>query len=146
MNRNIKEDYIKALTLHRPWGHAIIYGRKRIENRTWKPPKSIIGKFIFLHSGKSYDKKAVDFMHKLGFYPPDEKDCPLGIIGMIEITGYSRRIENAWFFGPYGWTIGGVIAFLEPIECPGKQGLWQPDTEIVENIVREYKDNWIYYL
>jgi len=85
-------------------------------------------------------------MNKNGFYPPEDNECPTGIIGMAEITGYTTALETPWFFGPYGWTIGGVIAFLEPIECPGKQGLWRPDENIVENIVKVFKDNWVYYL
>lgn len=38
-----------ALTLWRPWAWAIIHGPKRVENRTWKPPASFIGKRIGIH-------------------------------------------------------------------------------------------------
>lgn len=137
---------IKALTLIRPWGHAIIYGPKKIENRSWKPPKTIRGKFIYIHSGQKYDKTAVNFMKRRGYNPPDEKSCPTGIIGLVEITGYVKQSESPWFVGPFGWTVGGVIAFLEPIKCPGKQGLWRPDISATGDIMKMFNGDWFYYL
>lgn len=33
---------MKVITVRQPWASAIIWGGKNIENRTWKPPKSLI--------------------------------------------------------------------------------------------------------
>ena len=133
-----------CLTLHRPWGHAIIHGTKRIENRTWKPPLRIVGQFIYIHSGKIYSKTAVKFMKQNGFFAPKDEDCPTGIIGIAEITGYTEEDESPWFFGPYGWTIGKVWSFAKPIDCPGKQGLWKPDLKLFEGVtVVELEEDFI---
>ena len=43
--------YMKALTLHQPWASLIACGAKRIETRSWPPPKSLIGKRIAIHAG-----------------------------------------------------------------------------------------------
>jgi len=42
---------MKALTLYPEWLYAILYLNKRVENRPWKPRKSIAGKLIALHAG-----------------------------------------------------------------------------------------------
>ena len=34
---------MKALTLWRPWAAAIVHGTKRVENREWTPPRSMLG-------------------------------------------------------------------------------------------------------
>lgn len=46
-------DVLQALTLMCPWAHAIAYWGKNIENRTWTPPRSLIGQCIAIHAGKS---------------------------------------------------------------------------------------------
>lgn len=49
---------MRALTIRQPWLHAIAAGTKRVENRTWRPPRLVIGTVIALHAGKSYDREA----------------------------------------------------------------------------------------
>ena len=117
---------MKALTLWRPWPHAIFYGGKRIENRTWKPWPSIIGKRIALHAGARYDAEGAALMRISGLYDaPSEHHCPKGvIIGVATITGCVTESDDPWFFGPYGWKLADVIALPEPIPCRGAQGLW----------------------
>lgn len=44
---------MKALTLHPEWAHAIAHLDKRVENRDWRPPASLIGQRIAIHAGKS---------------------------------------------------------------------------------------------
>lgn len=46
-----------ALTLWEPWGSAIIWGPKRIENRPWAPPREFVQERIFIHAGKHYDEE-----------------------------------------------------------------------------------------
>ena len=43
---------MKGLTLRHPWAFAIAHWGKQIENRTWKPPKALIGQRIAIHGGK----------------------------------------------------------------------------------------------
>ena len=46
---------MRALTLWRPWSDAIVFGPKRIENRTWVPPASMIGRYLAIHAGVRFD-------------------------------------------------------------------------------------------
>lgn len=42
---------MKALTLWPEWAWAVCFLDKRVENRTWKPPASLIGQRIGIHAG-----------------------------------------------------------------------------------------------
>lgn len=48
---------LKALTIWPEWAWAIRWLGKDVENRTWHPPKSIIGKRIALHAGKGVGRR-----------------------------------------------------------------------------------------
>lgn len=50
---------MKALTLWQPWSWAIAHAGKRVENRTWAPPASVIGQRVAMHAGLRLDKSAV---------------------------------------------------------------------------------------
>ena len=41
-----------VLTIRQPWAEAIRRGAKRVENRTWAPPPSLVGQRILIHAGK----------------------------------------------------------------------------------------------
>lgn len=126
-----KQSELRALTLWRPWPHAILYGGKRLENRPWKPWERIIGHFIALHAGMKYDTDAAVAMRELELYdPPADKWCPKGVIvGVARVTGYVEESDSPWFSGPFGWTLDDVVPFLAPVKAKGMQGLWLVDEE-----------------
>lgn len=132
---------MKALTLHRPWTDAILYGGKRVENRSWHPPHSLIGQTIALHAGKVYDEQVADWMDIQGLYtPPARGDSPMGIVGVASLLGSYRAgvlnqlSKDPWFFGPVGWLLGDVVAFRSPIPCRGAQGLWTVPEDLEQRI------------
>lgn len=44
-------DAVKALTIWPEWAFAICHLEKRIENRSWRPPASLVGKRMAIHAG-----------------------------------------------------------------------------------------------
>ena len=42
---------MKALTLWPEWAHAIAHLGKRVENRNWPPPATMVGEDIAIHAG-----------------------------------------------------------------------------------------------
>lgn len=94
---------IRALTLRQPWAFAILHLGKSVENRSWKPPRSVIGKRIAIHAGLTLDQpgdnklrtwlrawEELDLLGKLhaaDMYP----GC---IIGTVLVTGWARAIPN----------------------------------------------------
>ena len=146
---------MKCVTLWRPWPHAIINSTKRIENRDYRPPQSVMGEFIALHAGKRYEDPSDGLRWPLpdDWKPPREHECPLGVVavarivgvvlptGMIDVwipAGASGRINVAdtpidlrWYSkGAFGWILSEVRA-LTPIPCNGMQRVWtlKPETE-----------------
>lgn len=146
---------MRALTLWRPWPHAILYGGKRVENRPWKPWPQIIGENILIHAGVKYDKKGAAWMKDKGLYiPPEDHWCPLGcIVGMARVVGYVEKplvhfhggirgreeeiLKDPWFWGPVGWILDGVVAFRRPVPRSGALSLWKVEGETLELVQRE---------
>lgn len=139
---------MKALTLQRPWAAAFLLPTdpKRIENRKWKPPASIIGQRIALHSG-------------LGWWPDQggcselltsdaERECwanyctVTGVFATALVSGYmtvnslyaADVMASRWWLGPYAWTLTEFRPVFEPIACKGAQGLWNLPTEIAAQL------------
>lgn len=145
----MNEEELMALTLQRPWAHAILYGGKRTENRPWRPWKKVIGEFIALHSGASYDKAGASWMLSQGLYdPPAAHDCLAGcIVGLAKVTGYKEHTgtlsevfneNDPWFTGPYGWELDEIVPFEKPVMCAGSPGLWSVEDETLDRVVAEY--------
>ena len=126
---------MKALTLWRPWAQAIIYGPKRIENRSWRPVKWMIGERIAIHAGKKYDEDGEMWMLEYDLYRPENPDmCACGILGTAVITDCVSRSDDSWFCGPFGWVLDDIIALPSPIPCRGAQGLWDVPDDVLKEM------------
>lgn len=130
---------MKALTLMRPWSLAIVQYGKNIENRSWIPPRSVIGSTIAIHSGKSIDYEAMEFIEKVtGKKVPEE--LPTGIIGTAILTGYkevTKMKSSPWAFGPYCWLLEDPIILEEPISIKGSLGFWNVPEQYESLLIRK---------
>ena len=110
-----------ALSVRQPWGWAIVATYKPVENRSWKPPATAIGKTIAIHASTSTSDLTEEIstylanIHPLihaDLWGPVDKDNAIGIfqfgglIGTAQIAGYEffnpndpiesrRRIDDA---------------------------------------------------
>lgn len=133
---------MRALTLWRPWTDAILYGGKRVENRTWLPPAFLLDtdrpvgdRVVALHAGQFYDKEGAHWMRDNGLYdPPGPEASPQGVVGVFRISGV-RRLEGTpievwrpdpdlWFSGPFGFSLTAVQRLERPIACRGGMKFW----------------------
>ncbi|MDZ7703153.1 MAG: ASCH domain-containing protein [Trueperaceae bacterium] len=82
----------KALTVHDPWADAIVYGDKRIENRTWTPYSGSLGNRILIHTAKAWDEEHAERaagLEYMGLHAYDEDRAARGhIIGSVRVVGY----------------------------------------------------------
>lgn len=151
---------LPALTLWRPWPWAVFHGSKDIENRGWVPPASLLGRYMAIHAGKKFDRGAVGFVTRTAGIecPASEGDHPLGIIGIVRVVGWvraagassmwrgaraagHRHVEHSqrspWLAaGGVGWVLEDPIALDEPIQCLGRQGLWQVNSDALDRMMR----------
>ena len=132
-----------ALSVQQPWPWLIFYGKKDIENRTWAPPRSVVGQRIAIHASKkpqALEPLAVMeeiFGMDVGTWwepqIPPLRELPLGaLVGTVELleitqtgqSGVRGGSKSAWFAGPYGWVLRNPRALEEPIPMSGRLGLW----------------------
>ena len=88
---------MKAISLWRPWPWAFFHAGKRIENRSWKPPDSIIGTWVAMHAAQRFDEDAGfrmlrgDFGAAAQALPIEHGTTaikhPTGIVGAMFVAG-----------------------------------------------------------
>lgn len=125
---------MRALTIRQPWIGAIIAGRKKIENRSWRAP-SVLGERILLHASARPQPDGIAFCSSRGWAPPAELDLG-AIVGSARVVDFIEHSRDPWFMGPIGWVLEDVRALDRPIPCPGKLGLWRPSAEILARVQR----------
>jgi hypothetical protein len=115
-----------AVTVHRPWGHAIAHLGKPVENRNYRCHLPI-GTLIAIHNGAEWDYPALAMVKEIA-QQPDLKltyntDPAMFVIAIARFGGNVTEHESPWFFGPYGWLLEDVT-LIEPVFCRGQQRIW----------------------
>lgn len=144
-----------ALTIWNPWAYWVSIGWKTIENRTWAPPASAIGRHLAIHAGKRLHKAmaadALEFVKDLRAaqqlpsgpfdgLPVTMRTVPYGaIVAVCRLVGWTRASDDPWFVGPVGWQLADVIPIDPPVSCNGDKGLWLVEGETLA-LVRERFD------
>lgn len=137
---------MKAITLHQPFAGLIVYGPKRIENRTWRPHYLSIGARLAIHAGMTnaaVSEKVEAHIYKVK--PTDMKAAFTNgaILGDAEFAGVAHHADQLpedqreWFIGPIAWILRDVRALPFPIPCKGAQGLWDIPYEALREL-----DEW----
>jgi hypothetical protein len=118
---------VKAITVRQPWADSIVYGTKRIENRSRPLSATYIGTPVLLHSAKAGDRKAV----LNGILP--HRDVRGAALAVVTFTGSHRDGDdctpNCSFWGHsdlHHWQIADVIALPAPVPAEGQLGFWAP--------------------
>lgn len=119
---------MRALTLKQPWAYAVTHLGKRVENRTWAPPRSIVGHDIAIHAGKSIERDSVRNLAADGYQLP-ERYVTGAIVAVATVTGYCTDADvmdadDEWYVGPVGWKLE-CVRRVRPYCCNGALGLWQ---------------------
>lgn len=149
---------MKALTLHQPWAWAIAHAGKPVENRTWKPPRGVIGQRIAIHAGKRLDKAAVSDIEDLLMGENPGAFVQGAVVATARLDGYVHQgpggrslwgvsveraceaLESRWFVGPFGWVLEEVVALAEPVPARGAQGLWTLPADVAAAVERQEAD------
>jgi len=134
---------LRALTLIQPWAWAIAHAGKTVENRTWRPPRSMLGNYLAIHAGKTrVDAAAVEDLREVASDVPLLFDlgaivCVARLVGWVRdplavegsaFAGITKAradlvVKSIWWSGPVGWVLDEVVA-IEPVPILGAQGLW----------------------
>jgi hypothetical protein len=134
-----------ALTVHQPFAYWLLLEdghelAKRVENRSWAPPRWLIGKRIVIHAGVS--KRRLNYMDDVRWL------LKFGAaLGTVKVVGSLRKRETGspatgwqddelppryeWLathrhsIGPVCWVVEDPHHWNQAVECPGAQGLWR---------------------
>lgn len=150
---------MKALTLKQPWAWAVACAGKDVENRSWRPPDSLLGQRIAIHAGLSFDHDgdlAICHLAPPNVAIPGPADHVRGaVVAVATLAGWVRgdgqfylmrgvdtflpiaSSRSPWFFGLYGWMLIDVVALPEPVPCKGAQGLWDLPPDIEQAVLRQ---------
>jgi hypothetical protein len=145
---------IRGLSLTRPCPFAFVNGQreeqKRIENRPWKPPIKMVGRFIALHASQTWSDTYRDWIaERTGLSVPSDEDSPDSIIfAVCRLIGYATSAQDPripppqrkWFLGRYGWLLDNLLALDRPVISKGSQRLWrfEPKSEVFQTLKQSY--------
>ena len=156
---------MKALTLTHPWPWTFIElpeeTAKRVENRTWQPPQTLIGQYIALHGGKvpsgaklAEARADALYIHNTiledetgdpdmtGDDLPDSDLLDMCVPGIFAVARLARVVtvsDSPWFFGPFGWELDRLVRINPPVPHVGKQGLWDVQPDALMLVRERYK-------
>ena len=124
---------MKALSLKQPWLYCMTHLGKRVENRTWKMPKKMEGKWVALHASKKPEDRYIwEDAENIACQDIHSRDVVLGSV--VAIAVFSRCVnrkfgvpdrQKRWFFGPWGWLCHDLIRLPDPQPATGSLGFWQ---------------------
>ena len=135
---------MRAITLWQPWAWAIAHAGKDVENRTWAPPRTVLGQRIAIHAGKRIARGA--FPWPDGVASPPDRTVTSAIVAVTRVAGSlrpgelfspTRTPEIWWLPEQFGWLLAGTVALAEPIRCGGHQGVWTLSREIEDAVGRQ---------
>jgi len=148
---------IRALTLWPEWAGAIAYLDKRVENRAFRPPASILGTRIAIHAGahtggatgtmrridglQAVARMAVRAgwrLHRDGTLRKAGAETVLltsldarcgAIFVTAKVVGFDVEQRTGWDVpGQVHWRLDEVVV-VAPIICAGRQNVWVLDDE-----------------
>lgn len=141
---------MKALTLWQPWAAAIAHGTKRVENRGWRPPASIIGQRIAIHaSARAITKQEYMQIREDALFRDllIRIDVRSHIVCTALVDGYVTDRQEAtirlwnpeWYMSDaIGWVLSDVRTF-DPVPCKGAQGLWDVPADVFRQLQEQGK-------
>lgn len=126
---------MKALSIKQPWVYAITDLGKKIENRTWFAPSTIINKTIAIHASKKPDRSGFSAIFDICGTQIEEDLVYGAIVATARVIDVTQFSSDPWFFGPVGWVLSDVQKLLKPIPCRGQLGLWTVKPDVMTQVL-----------
>lgn len=147
-----------ALSLWQPIAHFVVDGTKPLENRTWAPPRSVIGHRIALHAADRYDADLAHWVER-AFpelrVPRPEEVVRGAVVGVATVRGVLDQRPGA-LFSDVDWAIKqGIVTaeelrwnlhqaslwvlrepakLAQPVPCSGHQRLWHLPPDVLKQV------------
>jgi hypothetical protein len=125
---------VKALTLHAPWAHAVAHLGKDIENRTWRPPASVIGTRIAIHAGATATDAEYFALARITRTDSFDGVHRGFVVATAVVNEVVTESDSPWWIGPIGWVLSDVRALATPVPCKGRLGLWTLPDDVAAKV------------
>ena len=109
----------KALTIRDPWAQAVVFGDKRVENRSQRLDK-MLGERVAVHVSQTIDRDAWRSAGLFEAKPP-----------WSEYNAHENLSHPGHIIGSVGWLLDDVIEY-RPVEARGMPGFWTIDEDVRE--------------
>lgn len=137
---------MKAISLIQPWAWLVTAGSKRIENRTWHLPPSMVGQTVLIHASKTDPRKFPDvhlFMKYIGIseeIPPEAFSMRGGVVGWATIQGclcpgsttLPEGYDTRWWMSDQHGFLLEKVGVLPYTQCKGGLGFFELDLHFDE--------------
>jgi hypothetical protein len=130
-----------GLTLHMPWAwccYALPPGeRKDVENRDWLPEPALVGDYLALHNGQTWDEEAWRGLREVGYPVPPLADHPAGaIVAVARLAGLVTGPDaSSWRTDTkHALRLADTVTLAEPVRTPGNKGLWLVRGALLEQV------------
>lgn len=137
----------RALSLWAPWAWAILCAGKTVENRTWTPPRTMLGQRFWIHvslRGKSPAQMYEDAQPMIELARKHATNAPAvtlrdliemrgHIVGSVRLVGFTRESSSPWFFGPVGLELAEPHTCV-PVPCKGSLGFFGVPADVLSKL------------
>jgi hypothetical protein len=153
------------LSIRQPWLYAIMYLDKYVENRTWLPPKRIIGKQIALHAStyreQRYLEESLDVIETIVDIDREKVKQELRgtygkVLALAHVTGAfafcldqitvvygnpdtQKHTNSKYREGPACWCLDNVERLKHTLKVKGKLGLLSLSNEAESYLLQQEK-------
>lgn len=135
---------MKAISLHQPWAELVMSGEKKIETRSWMPPRALVGERIAIHASrtKAGMKQVEDDPTFMSYVRPGvlKYGCLIGTVllhathpmGVDFMDGVSplERMFGHYSVDRYAWHLLAPQRIV-PIAYRGSQGFFWVEDDLV---------------
>ena len=114
---------MRVLTVKQPWAWGLIFGPKRVENRSWD---TAYRGPLLIHAGKS--RSDLDDARDLFPDLPLTLDfgAILGVVDLVDCVPFDRVRDDPFAEGPWCWITTNPRPLPQSHPCNGALGLWVP--------------------
>ena len=143
---------MRALTLKPHWAHGVAHLGKRIENRSRRIPRHLVGSRIAIHAGASLPAAWFAKLWQAGGTYPEEPGSTNTLMAAQVVTRsivatavLSGNVLASTWNGPperwadpaatWWWILADVRTLGTPVHCQrGQLGLWTLPSEVAEQL------------
>jgi predicted DNA-binding transcriptional regulator AlpA len=125
--------------------------------KKYVPDISFVNKVFDLKDVRQFDRTRLDFIgtntEYVEFLPLGKILCVTDLVDCLKMESYPKHKENIiledvpeleqlcgdWQAVRYAWELANLMTLPKPIPIKGKQGLWIPDSSIIQDIEKQFQ-------